>query len=66
MQKDKQPLFRSFEKNRDYIRERLAVDKSFDIVQRDLEYAGVKMAFFLIDGLLKMIFYCILWIYLLI
>ncbi|MFU0791470.1 spore germination protein [Virgibacillus proomii] len=53
MQKDKQPLFRSFEKNRDYIRDRLAVDKSFDIVQRDLEYAGVKMAFFLIDGFIK-------------
>ncbi|WP_077299468.1 spore germination protein [Virgibacillus pantothenticus] len=50
MQKEGQSLFSSFEKNRDYIHERLAVDQSFDIIQRDLEYAGIKMALFVIDG----------------
>ncbi|GGJ47686.1 spore germination protein [Virgibacillus salexigens] len=50
MNNEKQPIFKDFQKNRDYINERLAVDKSFDIIQRDLEYAGINMSLFLIDG----------------
>ncbi|WP_299632671.1 spore germination protein [Virgibacillus salarius] len=44
---------KSLKKNRAYLNERLAVDKSFDMIQRDLEYVGVEMSLFLIDGFAK-------------
>ncbi|MUV39637.1 Stage V sporulation protein AF [Lentibacillus sp. JNUCC-1] len=49
----KQLLHDSHEKNVHYMRERLGVDKSFDMIHIDLEYAGRKMALFLIDGFAK-------------
>ena len=36
-----------------YMKKRLGVDKSFDVIHLDLEYAGRKMALFLIDGFAK-------------
>ncbi|MFB4166471.1 spore germination protein [Virgibacillus sp. JSM 102003] len=53
MEREKQSLFSSFQKNVDYMKDRLAVDKSFDVIYLDLEYAGRKMALFLIDGFAK-------------
>src|SRR5699024_9689500 len=49
----KQPLFSAYSKNVSYIKERLAVDKSFDLIHLDLEYAGRNMALFLVDGFAK-------------
>ncbi|QTM99826.1 spore germination protein [Sediminibacillus dalangtanensis] len=49
----KVPVHRSLEKNVDYMRERLGVDKSFDVIHMDLEYAGKKMALFMVDGFVK-------------
>ncbi|RYG74697.1 spore germination protein [Lentibacillus lipolyticus] len=53
MEKEKQPLFSSHSRNVSYIKERLGADKSFDVIHLDLEYAGRKMALFLIDGFAK-------------
>lgn len=53
MNKEKQPLSSSYSKNVSYMKERLAVDKSFDVINLDLEYAGRHMALFLIDGFAK-------------
>ncbi|MBS3679578.1 spore germination protein [Ornithinibacillus massiliensis] len=53
MENDKQPLFSDYEQNNTYIQERLQVDKNFDIVHLDLEYAGRKMSMFFIDGFVK-------------
>ncbi|SEQ19160.1 stage V sporulation protein AF [Virgibacillus subterraneus] len=53
MEREKKSLFSSFHKNVDYMKDRLAVDKSFDVISLDLEYAGRKMALFLIDGFAK-------------
>ncbi|OEH92899.1 spore gernimation protein GerA [Bacillus solimangrovi] len=43
----------SIDENVAYLKERLGVGKSFDVVNLDLEYAGRKMAMFLIDGFVK-------------
>ncbi|WP_418794554.1 spore germination protein, partial [Paenibacillus phytohabitans] len=43
----------SLEENRAYLKEALGVDKSFDVIQLDVEYAGKDMSMFLIDGLIK-------------
>ncbi|MFC4558811.1 spore germination protein [Virgibacillus kekensis] len=53
MEKEKQLLFSSFDKSVEYMKDRLAVDESFDVIYLDLEYAGRKMAMFLIDGFAK-------------
>ncbi|SFD54141.1 stage V sporulation protein AF [Lentibacillus persicus] len=53
MQKEQKPLFSSYTKNVSYIKERLAVDKSFDIIHLDLKYAGRNMALFMVDGFAK-------------
>ncbi|MFC2948172.1 spore germination protein [Virgibacillus sediminis] len=53
MEKEKKEILGSFQQNVAYMKERLAVDKSFDIIQLDLEYAGRKMALFVIDGFAK-------------
>src|SRR5690606_24744892 len=53
MEKEKQPVFSSYEQNNSYMQERLQIDKSFDIVNLDLEYAGRKMSMFFIDGFAK-------------
>ncbi|WP_205600805.1 spore germination protein [Gracilibacillus sp. YIM 98692] len=52
MEKEK-PLFDNYEKNVQYIHDYLGVDKSFDLIHLDVEYAERKMALFLIDGLVK-------------
>jgi stage V sporulation protein AF len=36
-----------------YLKERLGVGKSFDVIYLDVEYAGRAMAFFMIDGFVK-------------
>jgi len=41
------------EENVQYLKERLGVGKSFDIIHLDVEYAGIPMAFFMIDGFVK-------------
>nr|WP_295972198.1 spore germination protein [uncultured Bacillus sp.] len=43
----------NIEENTAYLRKELGVGKNFDIIQLDLEYAGIKMALFLVDGLIK-------------
>ncbi|WP_186575786.1 spore germination protein [Aquibacillus kalidii] len=53
MEQEKKPLYSSFDENIRYMRERLGVDKSFDVIQLDLEYAERKMALFMIDGFVK-------------
>ncbi|MFD2046068.1 spore germination protein [Ornithinibacillus salinisoli] len=53
MEKEKQELFSSYSKNVTYIHDRLGIDKSFDIVHLDLEYAGRNMAMFFVDGFVK-------------
>ncbi|UFT97778.1 spore germination protein [Radiobacillus kanasensis] len=50
---EKQPIFKQHEKNIQYLKDRLAVDKSFDVIQLDLEYAGRKMSMYMIDGFVK-------------
>ncbi|WLR49784.1 spore germination protein [Bacillus tianshenii] len=47
------PVNKKIEENVDYLKERLGVDKSFDVIYLDLEYAGRKMAMFLVDGFAK-------------
>ncbi|OZM57679.1 spore germination protein [Lottiidibacillus patelloidae] len=41
------------DKNISYLKEKLGVEKSFDVIHLDLEYANKKMAMFLIDGFAK-------------
>ena len=43
----------NIDENIAYLKENLGVDKSFDVIQLDLEYAGIKMAMFLVDGFVK-------------
>lgn len=49
----KHPVSTKIEKNVQYLKEALGVDKSFDVVHLDLVYANRKMAMFLIDGFAK-------------
>ncbi|PFG05714.1 spore germination protein [Bacillus sp. es.034] len=49
----KKPVSTQIEENTNYLRDTLAVDKSFDVIQLDLEYAERKMAMFLVDGFVK-------------
>ncbi|MFD1018749.1 spore germination protein [Thalassobacillus hwangdonensis] len=51
--KKTQPVFRDYQKNVDFMRDYLGVDKSFDVIHLDLEYAGRKMSMFMIDGFVK-------------
>ncbi|MFC4022792.1 spore germination protein [Oceanobacillus longus] len=53
MKENEQKMYDSYQENVDYITDRLAVDKSFDIIKLDLEYAERKMAMFMIDGFAK-------------
>ncbi|WP_409251354.1 spore germination protein [Bacillus sp. SCS-153A] len=49
----KKPVSPSLKENTDYLKELLAVDKSFDVIQLDLFYAGRNMAMYLVDGFVK-------------
>lgn len=53
MNKAKKAVSSNIEQNLIYLKEELGVDKSFDVVQLDLEYAERKMSLFLIDGFAK-------------
>lgn len=52
-EKPKHPVTSSLDENASYLKDALGVDKSFDVIKIDLEYAGREMAMFLIDGLVK-------------
>ncbi|CAM3996536.1 spore germination protein [Mesobacillus thioparans] len=52
-EKTKHPVHENLKENIAYIREELGVDKSFDVIQLDVEYAGRDMALFLVDGFVK-------------
>ena len=49
----KVPLSPRFEENIAYLKEELSVGESFDIIYRALEYGGVKMGLFFVDGFAK-------------
>ena len=49
----KKPVSTQIEANTNYLKDILAVDKSFDVIQLDLVYAERKMAMFLVDGFVK-------------
>ena len=53
MENETKPIYRNYQENVNYMRNRLGVEKSFDVIQLDLEYAGRKMALFMIDGFVK-------------
>ncbi|WP_036818795.1 spore germination protein [Pontibacillus yanchengensis] len=46
-------MFDNYDDNVSYMKERMGVGKSFDVIQLDLEYAGRRMALFMIDGFVK-------------
>ncbi|WP_089651724.1 spore germination protein [Halobacillus aidingensis] len=50
---EEQRLFDSYEKNVSYLKDRLGVEESFDMVHLDLVYAGRGMSLFLVDGFVK-------------
>ncbi|QNF26230.1 spore germination protein [Metabacillus elymi] len=50
---EKKVVSKDFQENIDFLSERLGVKKSFDVIQLDLEYAGRKMALFMVDGFVK-------------
>ncbi|MFE8695443.1 spore germination protein [Cytobacillus sp. FJAT-53684] len=52
-QKEKRSVKLNFEENINYLKEALGVEKSFDVIQLDVEYAERKMAFFFVDGFVK-------------
>ena len=52
-QHDKKLVSTNIDENIAYLKEQLGVDKSFDVIQLDLEYAGRRMAMFLVDGFAK-------------
>lgn len=52
-EKKKHPVHENLKENIAYLREELGVDKSFDVIQLDVEYAGRDMALFLVDGFVK-------------
>ncbi|WP_059172046.1 spore germination protein [Bacillus sp. FJAT-27445] len=43
----------SLEANVDFFKKELGVDKNFDVIHLEVEYAGRKMALFMVDGLVK-------------
>lgn len=49
----KRSLSKSFTNNVDFLHDYLGVEKSFDVIQLDLHYAGRDMAMFMIDGFVK-------------
>ncbi|UII54858.1 spore germination protein [Cytobacillus spongiae] len=54
MEKDAKELVHSkIENNIAYLKEALGVEKSFDVIQLDVEYAERQMALYLVDGFVK-------------
>ncbi len=53
-QEPKKLASKNLDKNIDYLKEALGVDKSFDVIHIELEeYAGRRMGMFIVDGLVK-------------
>lgn len=52
-EKPKHPVQENLKENIEFLRKELGVDKSFDVIQLDVEYAGRDMALFLVDGFVK-------------
>ncbi|ELK46218.1 stage V sporulation protein AF [Halobacillus sp. BAB-2008] len=50
---EEQRLFQDYSKNVSYMKERLGVDESFDMIHLDLVYAGRGMSLFMVDGFVK-------------
>lgn len=51
--KTKKLVNKNLDENVKYLKEALGVEKSFDVLQLDVEYAERKMAFYFIDGFVK-------------
>ncbi|MBN8200536.1 spore germination protein [Bacillus sp. NTK034] len=49
----KEPVKVSLKENIEYLKEALGVEKSFDVIQLDVEYAEREMALYLVDGFVK-------------
>ncbi|WP_445662578.1 spore germination protein [Cytobacillus sp. FSL H8-0458] len=49
----REPVKVSLKDNIEYLRDALGVDKSFDVIQLDVEYAEREMALYLVDGFVK-------------
>lgn len=47
------PVSKNIKQNVAYLNRELGVDKSFDLIRIDLEYVGIKMSLFLVDGFAK-------------
>ncbi|RDI43950.1 stage V sporulation protein AF [Falsibacillus pallidus] len=52
-QMEKKLVSSSIDENIEYMKNAMAVDKSFDVIQLDLSYAGRRMVMFLVDGFVK-------------
>ncbi|WP_245948417.1 spore germination protein [Falsibacillus pallidus] len=50
---EKKLVSSSIDENIEYMKNAMAVDKSFDVIQLDLSYAGRRMVMFLVDGFVK-------------
>ncbi|MFD2611809.1 spore germination protein [Paenibacillus gansuensis] len=48
-----QQLTKSLDTNAAYLKQALGVKKSFDVIHRELEFAGIKMGLFFVDGFVK-------------
>ena len=53
MSEHKTPVFEEYSDSIAYLNRKLGIDESFDLIRLDLEYAGRKMALFLVDGFAK-------------
>ena len=53
MSENEKKLDRDFQKNIDYLNEKLAVNASFDIIYRVIQIGGKKACLYLIDGFCK-------------
>lgn len=53
MKKNKRLASRSYDENIGYLKEQLAVDKSFDLILLELEFHGVRMALLVVDAFAK-------------
>lgn len=49
----REPVKVSLKENTEYLRDALGVEKSFDVIQLDVEYAEREMALYLVDGFVK-------------
>ncbi|SUV08160.1 SpoVAFA [Cytobacillus firmus] len=49
----REPVKVALKDNVEYLRDALGVDKSFDVIQLDVEYAEREMALYLVDGFVK-------------